>query len=306
MEPFRRITARAAAVLLAALCGSGSGGSASSSAPGEKAAIPADVPQIYLGARLTGPDEEFRIVSVHPETGTIRTVAQDGGLIVRKSPAANELLYLYFTGDNLADSIWWRPSEGGARKVASLRGTPVWSPEGREFICTAVDDGRTWRLNRDGSQRKVLAFKGHEVADWSADGKWLLTMMSVQGRSQIYRMRPDGSEARRLTDGSGHDVFPRFSPDSRRIAWKRHVNDRSGVWMMSVDGSDPRVVVSHPNGGDACWSPDGNRLLVVDGPEEGDANPEPGWKLLITDLMGGSRRVIPLGKMERVGQPEWR
>lgn len=57
----------------------------------------------------------------------------------------------------------------------------------------------------------------------------------------IYVMRADGSESRRLTTVPGYDGGPFFSVDGRRIVWRRF--DETGViadiWTMNVDGSDP-------------------------------------------------------------------
>ncbi len=37
----------------------------------------------------------------------------------------------------------------------------------------------------------------------------------------IYIMRTDGSELKRLTDVIGYDGGPFFSPDGKRICWRR-------------------------------------------------------------------------------------
>lgn len=59
---------------------------------------------------------------------------------------------------------------------------------------------------------------------------------------EIYLMRVDGTEVRRLTREPGYDGGPFFSPDGRRIIWRRF--DASGVnadvYTMNVDGTDVR------------------------------------------------------------------
>jgi Tol biopolymer transport system component len=60
----------------------------------------------------------------------------------------------------------------------------------------------------------------------------------------IYIMNADGSDVRRLTDQLGYDGGPFFSPDGRRICWRRFTPDGAiaEVMTMNVDGSDPRQI----------------------------------------------------------------
>ena len=61
---------------------------------------------------------------------------------------------------------------------------------------------------------------------------------------EIYIMRADGSGQTRLTNVTGYDGGPFFSPDGTRIVWRRF--DESGlianVWTMKIDGTDQRQI----------------------------------------------------------------
>ncbi len=63
---------------------------------------------------------------------------------------------------------------------------------------------------------------------------------------EIYVMAADGSQVRRLTDSAGYDGGPFFSPDGRRIVWRRFSVDgaQAEVWTMKVDGTDKRQITS--------------------------------------------------------------
>ena len=71
---------------------------------------------------------------------------------------------------------------------------------------------------------------------------------------EIYIMRADGSEPRRLTAVTGYDGGPFFSPDGKRIVWRRF--DEQGliadIWTMNVDGSDQRQVTHFAS---MSWAP---------------------------------------------------
>jgi Tol biopolymer transport system component len=67
-------------------------------------------------------------------------------------------------------------------------------------------------------------------------------------------MRADGSEQRRLTNVVGYDGGPFFSPDGKRIIWRRF--DVTGlianVFTMNPDGSDVRQITDF---GAMSWAP---------------------------------------------------
>ncbi len=65
-------------------------------------------------------------------------------------------------------------------------------------------------------------------------------------------------------------VDPQISPDGRTVVYVRAGFDimadrsRSAIWIMNVDGSDPRPIASGPNNySQPRWSPDGSRLAYV-------------------------------------------
>ncbi|MBN1190588.1 MAG: PD40 domain-containing protein [Dehalococcoidales bacterium] len=85
------------------------------------------------------------------------------------------------------------------------------------------------------------------------------------GNPEIYVMNPDGSNQQRLSDFSGYDYQPAWSPDGSRIAF---VSERSGpynIYVMNADGSNPVRLTTAD--GDWCprWSPDGSKIVFFSG-----------------------------------------
>ena len=82
------------------------------------------------------------------------------------------------------------------------------------------------------------------------------------GDYDIYSTYPDGSGLKRLTNNSGYDALPAWSPDGKKLAF---VSDRHGspeIYVMNADGSRVRRL-TRDNGPDnvlPAWSHDGQRI----------------------------------------------
>jgi dipeptidyl aminopeptidase/acylaminoacyl peptidase len=70
---------------------------------------------------------------------------------------------------------------------------------------------------------------------------------------------------RQFTFGEVSDTAPRWSPDNQSIAFIRNKDRKSQVWLLSVDGGEPRALSEMPDGGisDLHWSPNGKQLAFA-------------------------------------------
>jgi len=57
---------------------------------------------------------------------------------------------------------------------------------------------------------------------------------------QLYTVGLDGGLARRLTNGPGYAVFPRFSPDGTQLAFTAQYDGNTEVYLMPADGGTPK------------------------------------------------------------------
>jgi Tol biopolymer transport system component len=163
-----------------------------------------------------------------------------------------------------------------ATKHRIIEGHPIcWSPDSTQVIASTARTSKNPKepqqciarmVKRDGSGLTKLPIPEHdEINDWSPDGKWFVTVSdrhaSTERGCQLYLMHTNGTEQLRLTKG-GHNVCPRFSPDSRKIAYRAS----GGVRVMNVDGTDDHMVLRDEKLAtfdDPCWSPDGHHLAVI-------------------------------------------
>jgi tricorn protease len=97
------------------------------------------------------------------------------------------------------------------------------------------------------------------------------TVAFVYG-GDIWLASASGGDARRLTSDDGMEYFPKFSPDGRWIAFTGDYSGTRQVFVISVEGGQPRqltfyndVGVLPPRGGIdnrvLDWTPDGKHIL---------------------------------------------
>jgi dipeptidyl aminopeptidase/acylaminoacyl peptidase len=106
---------------------------------------------------------------------------------------------------------------------------------------------------------------------FSPDGRWIAFVhVSVDRVGNCYRraiwLAPtDGGPARRFTAGAKSDTTPRWSPDSRRLAF---CSNRDGevtqIYTIELAGGEARQLTSLPNGAsEPAWSPDAGRIAFL-------------------------------------------
>ena len=126
----------------------------------------------------------------------------------------------------------------------------------------------------DAAPRRLTETFGYDAeGSYSPDGDWIAftSMRGAYGRAldarerrlleadpayfgEIWIMRSDGSEPRRLTHTPGYDGGPFFFADGSRIVWRRLTEDglRADLWSMHPDGTDPRRLTDF---GAMSWAP---------------------------------------------------
>src|SRR5262249_948210 len=98
----------------------------------------------------------------------------------------------------------------------------------------------------------------------------------INGDSEIFSIKPDGSELLRLTNDPAADTEPGWSPDSYRIIFNsdRGEGSRKGqLYTMNADGSEQHPIP--PRKGweaDTVWSREGGSIIFACDREDSPGN----------------------------------
>jgi dipeptidyl aminopeptidase/acylaminoacyl peptidase len=102
------------------------------------------------------------------------------------------------------------------------------------------------------------------------DGKhvaFVVTRYSLEtnaGNGDIFMVPIGGGGARQLTNWTGADKEPRFSPDGRSLAFTSTRSGDAQIWVLPLDGGEARQLTSLSTGASGPqWTPDGRHVLFT-------------------------------------------
>jgi Tol biopolymer transport system component len=169
--------------------------------------------------------------------------------------------------DEHMDIFLARRDDSNLRRLTSAQGYDAeasFSPDGKLIVfCSLREAYPTNKLSEA------------ELKHFQADPAWF---------GEIYLMNADGSNVRRLTHTPGYDGGPFFTPDGRRIVWRRfnEQGDVADIFTMNLDGSHVRQVTQF---GAMSWAPffhPSGRYIIFTSNKLGFAN----FELFLVDAEG--------------------
>jgi Tol biopolymer transport system component len=136
----------------------------------------------------------------------------------------------------------------------------------------------------------------------------LLFVSNRSGDFEIYELRESVDNRRQLTNSSGLDIEPDWSPDGKKVTFASNREKDTGfqIYVMNADGSNQKRVGdvqpgdnSHPS-----WSPDGSQI-AFQSKRETNLDPQGNnFDIYVMDSDGGDVRQLTTHSADD-SEPSW-
>lgn len=170
------------------------------------------------------------------------------------------------------------------------------SPDGKKlaFVFDKISPGQgdleVYTIGLDGNDQRPVAVSqvlSHEESPaWSPVGDLIAFSSTRDGNQELYTIRSDGKEMKRLTNDPAIDAHPSWSPDGKRIAFS---TNRWGDLELAVlhvgTGKLTRLTESPGLDDYPSWSPDGSRIAFT-------SNRSRNFDIFVVDADGGNPRNV--------------
>ena len=163
---------------------------------------------------------------------------------------------------------------------------------------------------------RLTTEKGYDAeASFSSDGQWIAFSSNRNGyhpdnmsqadtntfskdpsyMMDIYIMKADGTQVQQLTTHKGYDGGPFFSPDNKKIVWRRFAADglTAEIYTMDIDGSNKKQLTKTNN---LSWAPyyhPSQKYIIYTSNAQGFAN----FELYMVDV-NGEHQPVRVSDME--------
>ena len=123
--------------------------------------------------------------------------------------------------------------------------SPSRSPDGKKIVF-ASDRSSAQQIYiknlETQSEERITFFDLKECVSpvWSASNK--IAFAAIDGTWDIYTMNPDGSGLKRLTEGTGNNEEPCWSPDGKYIVFTSNRLGGYHLYLMTANGANQRRI----------------------------------------------------------------
>jgi Tol biopolymer transport system component len=192
-----------------------------------------------------------------PESDDMPSWAPSGKVIVFTSRRnGNADIYLISAdGSEMAQYTDWPSDEWH----------PTWNPEGPEiaFISNISGDPEIYAQDSEGNSRQLTDNDYYDAdPDWSPNGRYIVfssdpTALTPDAElnTDLYVVKPDGSDLQQITDLEGFELEPTWSSDSSNILFTGNLEGNVEVYLLRGDGSVFGVTANSAVDSVPSWAP---------------------------------------------------
>lgn len=273
----------------------------------------------------TGPQRLTNVMDRYPQ------LSRDGTTLVFDSNRSGTWqIYTAKFNRSAAEKGGVRYSIDGIRQITALpypARCPAWSPDMKKIAFAAEPSGHSeiFVMDADGSHIVQLTHAGADDSHphWSSDGSRIMFNSSrtmptpstdpSKEQDELFSMKPDGSDVRQHTHFRTICTFGSFSPDMKKIAYRKVTQTPGMQWDLSparrnsevfvadADGTNEVNISKHPAfDGWPMWSQDGRTIAFA----SNRAGPANVGQVFFVNPDGSNLRQITNGASS-FAQPSW-
>ncbi|HXN40340.1 MAG TPA: hypothetical protein VN918_01035, partial [Myxococcaceae bacterium] len=174
--------------------------------------------------------------------------------------------------------------------------SPTFSPDGKRiaFISNVTGIPQAWTVPTDGGWPELITAFDDPVGtlSWSPDGSWILLSLAPGGgmNVQLYLVRPDGTDLKRLTEGGKETNQPGiWSRDGHWLTLASNRRNGSAIdpYIYDLDRGEMKIVGQSPGTASLIdLTRDKKRALLSRVVGRGDNN------LYLVDLASGKETLL--------------
>jgi len=234
--------------------------------------------ELYVGDPVGG---TFRRVT--PNVRSTSSITEGFSRLGNGGEVAHELCwapppydrFAYSAADESQDYEIFLGGGGPLTDVPGADGGPAWSPDGRfiAFTSSRTGEGDLYLLDmghHDQPPRRVTSFMDSSelYVAWSPDSTQLAFVGHSDSGDNVWLIPSLGDDPVQLTNWTGNQTRPTFSPKGEWIAFYANLEDMDRLDLYLVEprvGAVPRLLTRAvvPNAGGPSWTPDGRHLVLV-------------------------------------------
>jgi dipeptidyl aminopeptidase/acylaminoacyl peptidase len=200
---------------------------------------------------------------------------------------------LLISTPSLADDL-----ETEVARMAKIREcwSPSFSPDGSRIAFVSDLNGvpQVWTVSSNGGWPDLVTALDDQIGSvtWSPDGKWLAFGLAPGGgmNQQVYIVRPDGRDLRRLTDGGTDNNWLgdwNHVGDRILIGSSRRTPETVDAWVYDLAAGEMQLIAENPGVGVAADLSRDGRHVVLWRMKSRSSN-----DLVLRDLASGVEHVL--------------
>ncbi len=256
----------------------------------------------------------FQSMQGNGDADQIFTMKPDGSQKVRISTGTGRCTCAYFLKDQ--NRVIFASTHGYSEAVPPEPDRSqgyVWPIYPYYAIYSARPDGKDLRPLFPREVKPGVPCGYNAEATVSPDGKRIIFTSTMDGDLELYTMKTDGTDLRRITYRIGYDGGAYFSPDSKKIVWRASVLEtidekaeflrllkkglvrpsKMELWVANADGSNAQQITKNGAANFApFFTPDGKRIIFASNQDDPKKR---SFEVYLIDLKGKNQERVTFG-----------